>query len=202
MSEDNFGFPRYFQWSGASRKASGAQRVSGGEGRNGRIREMSVGNSGAAVPAAGAGVSPANIHAGGARGGRRDACPTTTDSGRPCGARAVGWDAVLEVAEQIAVGGKNQRGVVAEGFLVGFHGAEEAVKLTGFGAATVGAGVNLGGPGVGFTFDLLHFAVGLGFEAFQLLLPVAQDFRRLALAFGAESRSNLLALADHPVMDF
>ena len=65
MSEDNFGFPRYFQWSEPSRKASGAQRVSGGEGRNGRIREMSVGNSGAAVPAAGAGVSPANSHAGG-----------------------------------------------------------------------------------------------------------------------------------------
>src|SRR6266545_7786911 len=113
----------------------------------------------------------------------------------------VGRRRVFQVTEQVAVCGENQSAVVAEGFTVGVHRAEESVELRRRRAAAIGARKNLRGPRVGLAADFLDFAIGLGFDSAQVAFLGADYFCRLALALGAEARRDLLALADHPFVN-
>src|SRR5438552_5648752 len=77
---------------------------------------------------------------------------------------------ILEVLEQLRVGGEEEPGFLVEARLEGLHALHELVQL---GVPTVGAGVDGGGGGVGSALLLLRLlvALGAGREHVALLLP-------------------------------
>ena len=51
--------------------------------------------------------------------------------------------------------------MLADGVAIHLHGFDEFVEFGGFGVLAVGAGVDLGGFGIGLAFDGLDLLIGL-----------------------------------------
>ena len=93
----------------------------------------------------------------------------------------------LEELEDVAVGGQDQRRILIEHLLVGFHRFDELVELDRFGALVERLGVDLGGLSVGVATNLLDRFIGLGLDLQQIAFSSSDDLGRFTGSFASGS---------------